>query len=76
MPEHLAECASFLNVLKGALDFPVDFPGKSRSFAYPSRGFETASWVTYTARGDQNFANFATASYFHCSGLDLAPSPT
>jgi transposase len=33
-------------------------------------------WVKYTARGFRNFANFATAIYFHCGGLDLAPSPT
>lgn len=33
-------------------------------------------WVKYTARGFRNFDNFATAIYFHCGGLDLAPSPT
>jgi transposase len=33
-------------------------------------------WVKYTARGFRNFGNFATAIYFHCGGLDLAPSPT
>jgi transposase len=33
-------------------------------------------WVRYTARGFRNFHNFATAIYFHCGGLDLAPSPT
>lgn len=33
-------------------------------------------WVKYTARGFRNFANFATAIYFHCGGLDLAPLPT
>jgi transposase len=33
-------------------------------------------WVKYTARGFRNFANFATAIYFHCGGLNLAPSPT
>ena len=33
-------------------------------------------WVKYTARGFRNFANFTTAIYFHCGGLDLAPSPT
>jgi transposase len=33
-------------------------------------------WVRYTARGFRNFENFATAIYFHCGKLDLAPSPT
>jgi transposase len=33
-------------------------------------------WVKYTARGFRNFKNFTTAIYFHCGGLDLAPSPT
>lgn len=33
-------------------------------------------WVKYTARGFRNLQNFITAIYFHCGGLDLAPSPT
>jgi len=33
-------------------------------------------WVKYTARGFRNKKNFRTAIYFHCGGLDLAPSPT
>jgi len=33
-------------------------------------------WVKYTARGFRNFANFVTAIYFHCGGLDLSASPT
>jgi transposase len=33
-------------------------------------------WVKYTARGFRNMDNFITAIYFHCGGLDLAPSPT
>lgn len=33
-------------------------------------------WVKYTARGFRNFENFRVAIYFHCGGLDLAPSPT
>lgn len=33
-------------------------------------------WVKYTARGFRNFQNFATAIYFHCGGLDLAPAAT
>jgi transposase len=33
-------------------------------------------WVKYTARGFRNFQNFVTAIYFHCGGLDLAPSAT
>jgi transposase len=33
-------------------------------------------WVKYTARGFRNFDNFVEAIYFHCGGLDLAPSPT
>ncbi len=33
-------------------------------------------WVKYTARGFRNKKNFQTAIYFHCGGLDLAPSPT
>jgi transposase len=33
-------------------------------------------WVKYTARGFRNFQNFTTAIYFHCGGLNLAPSPT
>jgi len=32
--------------------------------------------VKYTARGFRNFQNFVHAIYFHCGGLDLAPSPT
>jgi transposase len=32
-------------------------------------------WVKYTARGFRNFDNFATAIYFHCGGLELAPHP-
>ena len=32
--------------------------------------------VKYTARGFRNFQNFTTAIYFHCGGLDLAPSAT
>lgn len=31
-------------------------------------------WVKYTARGFRNKENFKTAIYFHCGGLDLAPS--
>jgi transposase len=31
-------------------------------------------WVKYTARGFRNKANFVTAIYFHCGGLDLRPS--
>jgi transposase len=30
-------------------------------------------WVKYTARGFRNKANFTTAIYFHCGGLDLGP---
>lgn len=33
-------------------------------------------WIKYTARGFRNLENFKTAIYFHCGGLDLAPSPT
>lgn len=33
-------------------------------------------WVKYTARGFRHQRNFITAIYFHCGGLDLAPSPT
>ncbi len=33
-------------------------------------------WVKYTARGFRNKQNFNHAIYFHCGGLDLAPSPT
>jgi transposase len=33
-------------------------------------------WVKYTARGFRNKQNFIHAIYFHCGGLDLAPSPT
>jgi transposase len=32
-------------------------------------------WVKYTARGFRNKQNFINAIYFHCGGLDLAPSP-
>ena len=32
-------------------------------------------WVKATARGYNNFGNFATAIYFHCGGLDLSPEP-
>jgi len=32
-------------------------------------------WVKYTARGFRNKHNFIRAIYFHCGGLDLAPSP-
>lgn len=31
-------------------------------------------WMQSTARGWRNFRNFATAIYFHCGGLNLAPS--
>lgn len=31
-------------------------------------------WVKYTARGFRNKTNFINAIYFHCGGLDLAPS--
>lgn len=31
-------------------------------------------WVKYTARGFRSQANFITAIYFHCGGLDLMPS--
>lgn len=31
-------------------------------------------WVKYTARGFRNKANFITALYFHCGGLDLMPA--
>jgi transposase len=33
-------------------------------------------WIKYTARGFRNKQNFINAIYFHCGGLDLAPSPT
>ena len=33
-------------------------------------------WVKYTARGFRNKRNFMHAIYFHCGGLDLAPSST
>jgi transposase len=33
-------------------------------------------WVKYTARGFRNKQNFINAIYFHCGGLDLAPSAT
>ena len=33
-------------------------------------------WVKYTARGFRNVQNFVHAIYFHCGGLDLAPSST
>jgi transposase len=33
-------------------------------------------WVKYTARGFRNFDNFVTAIYFHCGGLELAPTAT
>lgn len=33
-------------------------------------------WVKYTARGFRNKQNFINAIYFHCGGLNLAPSPT
>jgi transposase len=31
-------------------------------------------WVKYTARGFRNKKNFQVAIYFHCGGLDMAPS--
>jgi transposase len=31
-------------------------------------------WVKYTARGFRSKKNFRTAIYFHCGGLDMAPS--
>lgn len=31
-------------------------------------------WVKYTARGFRNKQNFINAIYFHCGGLDLAPT--
>ena len=31
-------------------------------------------WVKYTARGFRNKKNFQLAIYFHCGGLDMAPS--
>jgi transposase len=31
-------------------------------------------WVKYTARGFRNKRNFQMAIYFHCGGLDMAPS--
>jgi transposase len=31
-------------------------------------------WVKYTARGFRNKRNFQIAIYFHCGGLELAPS--
>ena len=33
-------------------------------------------WVKYTARGFRNKQNFIHAIYFHCGGLNLAPSST
>jgi transposase len=33
-------------------------------------------WMKYTARGFRNKQNFINAIYFHCGGLDLAPSAT
>jgi len=33
-------------------------------------------WVKYTARGFRSKANFVTAIYFHCGGLDLMPKST
>ena len=33
-------------------------------------------WIKYTARGFRNKQNFMNPVYFHCGGLDLAPSPT
>jgi len=33
-------------------------------------------WIKYTARGFRNKQNFINAIYFHCGGLDLAPSST
>jgi transposase len=33
-------------------------------------------WVKYTARGFRNKQKFIHAIYFHCGGLDLAPSST
>jgi transposase len=33
-------------------------------------------WVKYTARGFRNKQNFIHAIYFHCGGLDLAPTST
>ena len=31
-------------------------------------------WVKYTARGFRNKEHFRTAIYFHCGGLDMAPT--
>jgi transposase len=31
-------------------------------------------WVKYTGRGFLNKRNFQTAIYFHCGGLEMAPS--
>ena len=31
-------------------------------------------WVKYTARGFRSKKNFRTAIYFHCGGLEMAPS--
>ncbi len=31
-------------------------------------------WVKYTARGFRNIANFITAIYFHCGGLNMTPN--
>jgi len=33
-------------------------------------------WIKYTARGYRNESNFITAIYFHCGGLNMAPSAT
>jgi len=52
---------------------------------YPKHGITNATseslnskiqWVKYTARGFRNFQNFITAIYFHCGGLNLAPTAT
>lgn len=62
--------------LKGRLDNILTYLKQRITNAASESINAKIQWVKYTARGFRNKKNFQTAIYFHCGGLDLAPSPT
>jgi transposase len=72
----LAPMIKFAKNLKGRLDNIVTYFKHRITNALSESVNAKIQWVKYMARGFRNLANLKTAIYFHCGGLELAPSAT
>lgn len=72
----LTPMIKFAKSLKGRLDNIVTYFKHRITNALSESVNAKIQWVKYMARGFRNLDNLKTAIYFHCGGLELAPSAT